>query len=83
MSTKFWQRVFSFVVLAGMLISLARPGSNQAQASVKPVAAPAAVQQEDPLAKIEQQVLDELNAKGQTDFFVIMKASADLTPPQS
>lgn len=30
MSTKFWQRIFSFVVLAGLLLSLARPNSARA-----------------------------------------------------
>src|SRR3989304_3717232 len=77
MSTKLWQRVFSFIVLAGLLLRPTVPGSAQAKIPVKDLAAQAV--QEDPLAKIEKQVLDEIAANGKTDFFITLKEQADVS----
>ncbi len=77
MSTKILQRIFSVVALASMLISLVAPGMAQARTSTRSPAALAAPQ--DPLAKIEAQVLNELTSKGQTDYFVTLKEQADLS----
>ncbi len=81
MTTKTWQRIFSYLVLAGLLLSLTHPGAAQAKLSVVNPAARAASQTAQ--AKIEQQVLDELAAKGQTDFIIVMKDQADLSATSS
>ncbi len=81
MTTKTWQRIFSYLVLAGLLLSLTYPGAAQAKISVVDPAARAASQTAQ--AKIEQQVLEELAAKGQTDFIVVMKDQADLSATSS
>lgn len=78
MSTKTWQRIFSLILLTGLLLNLTNPGTTQAKTQEKNTTVPAA--QEDPLAKIEKQVLNEVAEKGQTDYFIVMKEKADLSP---
>lgn len=76
MSTNTAQRIFSLILLTGLLLSLTYPGGVQATPQVKAI--PASIALEDPLAKIEAQVLDELTAQGSTDYFIVMKEQADL-----
>ena len=77
MTTKTWQRIFSFIVLAGLLLKLTNPGAAQAQNPVTNPTAPAVPKET--LSKIETKVFDEIAAKGQTDFFVTLKEQADLS----
>ena len=77
MTTKTWQRIFSFIVLAGLLLSLTNPGAAQAKNPVRNPTAPAVPKET--LSKIETKVFDEIAAKGQTDFFVHLKEQADLS----
>jgi hypothetical protein len=64
-----WRKTISFFGLIVLLLS-ALPISG--------VAAP--IEQEDILDKIETLVLQEIDADGQTDFFIWMKEEADLSP---
>ena len=72
MSRKFLQRTFSILLVAGMLLGFIAPSGVRANAPQAPVA------QDEPTAKFEQLVLDQLNA-GQADFFVTITEQADLS----
>jgi subtilisin family serine protease len=78
MTSKTWQRIYSCIVLAGLLLSLTKPGVVQANTRTQNPAAPS--QPDGAIGKIEKQVLDEITAKGQTDFFIILEEQADLSP---
>ena len=72
MSLKVMQRIFSFVLVAGMLLGFvapagAQPGQEAAQAPLLSA------------EKVEGLVLDEIAANGQTDFFVWMSVKPDLS----
>ena len=73
MSLKVMQRIFSLVLVAGMLLGFVAPAGAQTNLG--------AVQKAPMLSaeKVEGQVLDELAANGQTDFFVWMSSKADLS----
>lgn len=73
MSKKFLQSVFSLLLLAGMLFSLAQPVS----AGEAPQAAPQG------LDKVEPAVLNVINAKGASDYVVVLKEQADLSAAYS
>jgi hypothetical protein len=78
-------RIFSLLLVMGMLLSL---GAPQPVAAADPtpqitiidggniLSGPTA----DPLSKIEPQVLSEIQASGQTDFFVWVSSKTDLSP---
>ncbi len=69
MSSKMWQRIFSVLLLAGMLLGLVQPLPVKA-------AAPA---EEPTLASIDSDLLVELEQNGSAAFFVMMDAKADLS----
>lgn len=88
MSKKTMQKVFSFFLLAGMLLSLARP--SMAHAMPQPIlsdaflastsqAALAPEPDEKGLAKIEPMLLDSINTSGSSDFIVRFAEQADLS----
>src|SRR3989337_814559 len=68
------QRVFSVILLAGMFLSFLAPGGVRAT--------PASTEAENTstTASIEALVIREIDADGQTDFFVWLKEKADLSP---
>ena len=78
MSTKNWFRIFSSLLLAGLLLSLTKPGVAQVRTPVNNIAALANTN--DPFAKIETKLFNEIAEKGQADFFITLKEKADLSP---
>ncbi len=70
MSTKKWFRIFASILLAVLLLSLTRPVTTQANP-------------ENPTAKIETKLSDEIAAKGQADFFITFKEKANLGPAKT
>jgi hypothetical protein len=75
MSSKIWQRIFSVLLLAGMLMGLVQPGSVRANAPEAP-----AVQTAE---KIEGYLLDQFAAQGSADFVVRFTEQADLSAAYS
>jgi subtilisin family serine protease len=78
-------RFYFVLLIMGMLLSLGVPQPVTAAAPTPPItiidggkilSGPA----EDPPSKIEPQVLSEIQASGQTDFFVWMVSKTDLSP---
>ncbi len=69
MKQKFWQRLFSIVLLAGMLLGMVQPRSAMAAAPAEPPT----------LAEIDPALLIELEQEGTAAFFVQMSAKADLS----
>src|SRR4030065_2324941 len=74
MSRKFWQSIFSIMLLVGLLLGGLQPSGVRAGVAENPVS------QTDILANVEVQVLDELDAESTTDFFIWMTEKADLSP---
>ena len=72
MASKLLQRIFSILLLAGMVFGFVQPGSVQASAPGAPEA--------QAVEKIEELVLKEISTAGTTDFFVWMTEQADLSP---
>jgi hypothetical protein len=66
MSTKFWFRLLASILLAVVLLSLARPEKNLAATG-------------NPTDKIEAKLLQEIATKGQADFFITLNEKADLS----
>lgn len=73
MSTKNWFRTFASIFLTVLLLGLAKPVNNLA-ASANP---------ENPSAKIEAKLFNEIAAKGQADFFITFKEKANLGPAKT
>ena len=74
MSKSIVYRLFSILILAGMIFGSVQPGGVQAYktgASASP---------KEPTGKIEALVLKEIEAEGTIDFFVWMTEKADLNP---
>jgi subtilisin family serine protease len=79
MSRKTWQRIFSVLLMAGMLISFVQP-LNTAAYSPRTDFREGAMQVTNSLDKVEGLVLEEIQVAGITDFFVWMTEKADLSP---
>jgi subtilisin family serine protease len=86
----FWQRIFFYFILAGLLISLAQPAPVQAGLKIaRSLLAPdvgnsqsgdADSVQVDAGNKIDSQVLDEMAESGAGDFIIRFTEQADLSP---
>gem|GEM_PF-1503571 len=81
----FINRIFSLLLVIGMFLSLSAPQSVTEAVGTPPVVVvdgtqPLSGSAPDPLTKIEPQVLDEIEANGQTDFFVWVRSKTDLAP---
>jgi hypothetical protein len=70
MSKKNIYRIFSLLLLAGIILGITQ--YNRVMAGI--------TTQTDPFIKVEGTVLDELATKGQTDYFIWMVEKADLSP---
>ena len=81
----FLNRIFTLMVVLGMLLSLGALQTVTASDGEPPVVIIDGSQTltgpaPDPLTKIEPQVLDEIQANGQTDYFVWVSSKVDLGP---
>jgi len=85
MKPHYWQRILSVLLLLGLCLSLVKPASQSyamqtgREAKLSESLAQTEIQQ-DAAAKIDPQVLAEINESGQTEFFVWMTEKADLSP---
>ncbi len=81
----FLNRIFSIILTMSMLITFSTPQLATALDGDPPVIVidggqPIVETTMDPLTKIESQLLDEIDANGQTDFFVTVSNKTDLSP---
>jgi subtilisin family serine protease/uncharacterized membrane protein len=76
MPTKMWYRIFTLVIVLGFLTTMLQPSATLALPAAE-LAAPA--KQAEALAKIEPLVLEQITAEGQSEFFIWLGASADLS----
>ena len=83
----FINRIFSLLIVMGLMLSLCAPQPAAAADGTPQIIIIDGTQtvggsgtSPDPLAKIEPQVLEEIQASGQTDFFVWVRSKTDLSP---
>ncbi len=66
------RKMFALGILLALLLSMLPLGAGAARLNLP-----------DPLAKVEPLVLEEISARGQTDYFIWMTEKADLSPAYS
>jgi Subtilase family/Carboxypeptidase regulatory-like domain len=72
MSMKFFQRIFSILLLVGMLLGFVQPGVVQANT-------PDINSSDSTIDKIEELLIDRFNSEGSADFVVNFSEQADLS----
>jgi subtilisin family serine protease len=72
-SQKFWQRVFSIFLIAGLILGMAAPTSSIA-------ASPPPPKLEQNVPDVEPALLEELQARGSAGYLIYFSEKADLSP---